>query len=63
MDKNTGTLGATRPHIDTLQVRPGYAFLVEASATIVLGGGRRQRDAELADAIDAYPWHPAGRGA
>ena len=63
MNKDTGNAGAIRPHIDTLQVRPGYAFLIEASETIVLGGGRRQRDAELADAIDCYPWHPAGRGA
>ena len=52
-----------RRHVDDLQVREGYAFAVEPIRAIALGGDRRQRDAETADALDAFPYFPAGRGA
>ena len=56
-----GPLASDPKHVVDLQVRPGYAFLVTPSQTIILGGGYRQRQLEQTLDDDARQWGDDGR--
>lgn len=59
MDKNTGSAGVFRPHIDILERVYGHAFPVNAIDTIVLG---KRPPVEREDLDTPWLYFPAGRG-